>query len=107
MEEFLKKCGLLLVLLSVITATCIHLVGDGLKRMKGYSYSYDDIAHVAGKAEPFRIEEKERQLESIHTFNIWSGSAQLITSIVEELTYVVTDGMIQKIRDIFTTWVYK
>ncbi|GAB6454772.1 YqxA family protein [Bacillus cereus] len=104
-------CSVAICLLMVIAG--VALANHGLKSMKGYQQmSYEQIAHMTGtKGEAaesetlegsFSATEKQKQLESLKSFNIVEGMGMAIASVAYEITKFGTDIVVGKVKGIFS-----
>ncbi|HDR4899735.1 TPA: YqxA family protein [Bacillus cereus] len=104
-------CSAIICLLMV--AAGVALANYGLKSMKGYQQmSYEQIAHMTGtKGEaaeseilesPFSATEKQKQLESLKSFNVVEGMGMAIASVAYEITKFGTDIVVGKVKGIFS-----
>lgn len=104
-------CGTVLSLLMMIAG--VGLANHGLKSMKGYrQLSYEQIAHMTGTegdgAEPgisgetFSTIEKQKQLESLRSFNVVEGIGMAIASVARDMTKFGTDIVVGAIKGIFS-----
>ncbi|MCP1125230.1 YqxA family protein [Bacillus sp. 3103sda1] len=108
MEQFTRKCILLVIGLFLITLAGMQVANSGLKRMKGYNNpTYEQIAHITETdredvertilGETFSIEEKQKQLEELKSFNMLEsmgkGLTLLVQNVVRSITYTIVDKM--------------
>ncbi|MGN5649676.1 YqxA family protein [Bacillus sp. Brlt_9] len=104
-------CSAVICLLMVIVG--VALANHGLKSMKGYQQmSYEQIAHMTGtKGEAteseilegsFSATEKQKQLESLRSFNVVEGMGMAIASVAYEITKFGTDIVVGKVKEIFS-----
>ncbi|MES5844838.1 MULTISPECIES: YqxA family protein [unclassified Bacillus cereus group] len=104
-------CSVAICLLMVIAG--VALANHGLKSMKGYQQmSYEQIAHMTGtKGEAaeseilessFSATEKQKQLESLKSFNVVEGMGMAIASVAYEITKFGTDIVVGKVKGIFS-----
>ncbi|MFD3447674.1 YqxA family protein [Microbacteriaceae bacterium 4G12] len=112
MKRFMMRCLLISIALFISTLFGMQLANDGLKRMKGYNDpTFEQVAHVTGTkrgdveatllGNTFTIEEKQKQLEQLKSFNAFSKLGDALTAGVEKTTRVSTDAVTSKIREIF------
>ena len=108
MGQFTRKCILLVIGLFLITLAGMQVANSGLKQMKGYNNpTYEQIAHITGTdhgdvertilGETFSIEEKQKQLEELKSFNMLEtmgrGLTLFVQNVVRNVTYTVVDKM--------------
>ena len=104
-------CSAAICLLMVIAG--VALANHGLKSMKGYQQmSYEQIAHMTGTEgagieteileSSFSVAEKQKQLESLRSFNIVEGMGMAIASVTYEITKFGTDIVVGKVKGIFS-----
>ncbi|AAP28254.1 MULTISPECIES: YqxA family protein [Bacillus] len=104
-------CSAIICLLMVVAG--VALANHGLKSMKGYQQmSYEQIAHMTGtKGEvveseilesSFSATEKQKQLESLKSFNVIEGVGMAIASVAYEITKFGTDIVVGKVKGIFS-----
>ncbi|WP_440602561.1 YqxA family protein [Bacillus sp. GB_SG_008] len=108
MEQFTRKCILLVIGLFLITLAGMQVANSGLKRMKGYNNpTYEQIAHITGAdhedvertilGKTFSVEEKQKQLEKLKSFNMLEsmgkGLTLLVQNVVRSITYTIVDKM--------------
>ncbi|MGG0187342.1 YqxA family protein [Bacillus rhizoplanae] len=108
MEQFTRKCILLVIGLFLITLAGMQVANSGLKRMKGYNNpTYEQIAHITGAdhedvertilGKTFSVEEKQKQLEELKSFNMLEsmgkGLTLLVQNVVRSITYTIVDKM--------------
>ncbi|MCU5683129.1 YqxA family protein [Bacillus wiedmannii] len=104
-------CSAALCLLMIIAG--VALANHGLKSMKGYQQmSYEQIAHMTGTkgagaeseilGSSFSVAKKQKQLESLKSFNVVEGIGMAIASATYEVTKFGTDIVVGKVREIFS-----
>lgn len=104
-------CSVALCLLMVIAG--VVLANHGLKSMKGYQQlSYEQIAHMTGTestgaeseilGSSFSTTEKQKQLESLRSFNVVEGIGMAIASVAYKMTKFGTNIVVGKVREIFS-----
>lgn len=112
MEQFTRKCILLVISLFLITLAGMQVANSGLKRMKGYNNpTYEQIAHITGTdhrdvettilGETFSIEEKQKQLEELKSFNMLESMGRGLTSLVQNVVRSITYTIVDKIKGAF------
>ncbi|WP_028399259.1 YqxA family protein [Ectobacillus panaciterrae] len=112
MKRFATKCFILAFTLFIGVLAGMQLANDGLKRMKGYNDpTFEQVAHItntkSGDTEAsllgktFTIEEKEKQLENMKSFNVLSKLGDTVAIGVQKVTRFSTDAVVGKIQDIF------
>lgn len=112
MKTFLMRCLILISILFVAVLAGMQLANDGLKRMKGYNDpTYEQVAHITGTGNgnveatllgnTFIIEEKQKELERLKTFNVFSRLGDGVTAGVQKAAQASTNAFAQKIQDIF------
>ncbi|MEI3890604.1 MULTISPECIES: YqxA family protein [Bacillus] len=104
-------CSTAICLLMVIAG--VSLANHGLKSMKGYQQmSYEQIAHMTGtegavaeleiSGSSFSTIEKQKQLESLRSFNVVEGIGMAIASVSYEVTKFGVDIVVGKVKEIFS-----
>ncbi len=104
-------CSVAVCLLMVISG--VALANHGLKSMKGYQQlSYEQIAHMTGTegtstaseilGSSFSTTEKQKQLESLRSFNVVEGIGMAIANVVYEMTKFGTNIVVGKVKMIFS-----
>ncbi|HDX9626563.1 TPA: YqxA family protein [Bacillus cereus] len=104
-------CSAAVCLLMIIAG--VALANHGLKSMKGYQQmSYEQIAHMTGTegagaestilGSSFSVTEKQKQLESLKSFNVVEGIGMAIASATYEVTKFGTDIVVGKVKEIFS-----
>ncbi|MEI4800231.1 DUF3679 domain-containing protein [Bacillus sp. NPDC077411] len=112
MEQFTRKCIIVVVSAFLITLAGIQVANSGLKRMKGYNDpTYEQIAHITGTnygeiektiiGNAFSIEEKQKQLEELKSFNIFESVGKGLASLVQNVTRSITYTIVDKIKGAF------
>ena len=91
----------------------IGIANHGLKSMKGYRQpTYEQIAHMTGTesssveteilGETFSASKKQKQLESLRSFNVVEEVGIGIAELTRNLAKFGTDIVIGKIKEIFS-----
>lgn len=112
MEQFTRKCILLVISLFLIMLAGMQVANSGLKRMKGYNNpTYEQIAHITGTdhesvertilGETFSIEEKQKQLEELKSFNMLESMGKGLTLLVQNVVCSITYTVVDKVKRIF------
>lgn len=114
MDEFTRKCVVLVVILFCVTFAGIQMADSGLKRMKGYAdLTYEEITRLTGTArddveetlfkKSFSIAEKKRQLEELKSFNALEGAGRGVTALVKGIIRICTNTVVDKIQAVFSS----
>lgn len=112
MEQFTRKCIIVVVSAFLITLAGIQVANSGLKRMKGYNDpTYEQIAHITGTnygniektiiGNAFSVEEKQKQLEELKSFNMFESVGKGLASLVQNVTRSITYTIVDKIKGAF------
>ncbi|WP_277818423.1 DUF3679 domain-containing protein [Bacillus sp. TL12] len=112
MSRFTLQCISCVVLFLFLMLIGIGIANHGLKSMKGYRQpTYEQIAQMtgtgSGNIDPeilggiFSAREKQKQLESLRSFNVVEGLGMGIAEFTRGLAKFSTDIVIGKIKDIF------
>ncbi|MEH7461266.1 DUF3679 domain-containing protein [Bacillus thuringiensis] len=112
MEQFTRKCIIVVVSAFLITLVGIQVANSGLKRMKGYNDpTYEQIAHITGTnygniektiiGNTFSVEEKQKQLEELKSFNMFESVGKGLASLVQNVTRSITYTIVDKIKGAF------
>ncbi len=112
MKQFMMKCLLLLAILFVGVLSGMQLANNGLKKMKGYDDpTFEQVAKISGTksgdmeasflGQTVTIEEKQKKLEELKSFNLFSKMGDALANGVRKIVEVSTDAVVGKIEDIF------
>ncbi|PFA19299.1 MULTISPECIES: DUF3679 domain-containing protein [Bacillus cereus group] len=112
MSRFTLQCISCVVLFLFFLLIGFGIVNHGLKSMKGYRQpTYEQIAQMTGTGSKnvdlevlgdiFSAYEKQKQLESLRSFNVVEGMGIGITAFTRNFAKFTTDIVIGKIKDIF------
>ncbi|MEH6888281.1 DUF3679 domain-containing protein [Bacillus sp. JJ864] len=112
MEQFTRKCIIVVVSAFLITLAGIQVANSGLKRMKGYNDpTYEQIAHITGTnyggiekgiiGNEFSIEDKQKQLEELKSFNMFESMGKGLTYLVKNVICSITYTIVDKIKGAF------
>ncbi|MFX3624456.1 MAG: YqxA family protein [Ectobacillus sp.] len=112
MKGFIMKCLVLVCIMFISTLAGMQLANDGLKRMKGYNDpTFEQVARITGTGNgdveatllgnTFTLEEKEKQLEDMKSFNALSEMGSSLAVGVQKAARVSVDAVVGKIEDIF------
>jgi len=111
-EQFTRKCIIVVVSAFLITLAGMQVANSGLKRMKGYhNPTYEQIAHITGAnygdrekeifGNVFSVEEKQKQLEELKSFNMFESMGRGLTSLVQRVICSITYMIVDKIKGAF------
>ncbi|PEY44387.1 hypothetical protein CN354_00805 [Bacillus cereus] len=112
MSRFTLQCMSCIVLFLFLLLIGIGIANHGLKSMKGYRQpTYEQVAQMTGtgseSVDPeilggtFSASEKQKQLESLRSFNVVEGLGMGIAEFTRSIAEFSTDIVIGKIKDIF------
>lgn len=112
MEQFTRKCIILVVSTFLIMLAGMQFANSGLKRMKGYNNpTYEQIANMTGTnyrdvettilGKTFSVEGKQKQLEELKSFNMFESMGRGLTSLVQHVTRSITYTIVEKIKGSF------
>ncbi|WP_033796424.1 DUF3679 domain-containing protein [Bacillus pseudomycoides] len=113
MSRFTLQCVCCVILFLFVMLIGIGIVNHGLKSMKGYRQpTYEQVARMTGTGienvdleilgGTFSASEKQKQLESLRSFNVVEGLGMGIAEFVRSIAKFSTDIVIGKIKDIFS-----
>ncbi|MBO9129582.1 YqxA family protein [Bacillus sp. 165] len=106
------RCLLLLTVLFIGVLLGMQLANDGLKKMKGYDDpTFEQVAKISGTesgdmkasflGKNITIEEKQKKLEKLKSFNLFSKMGDALAGGVEKVVQISTNTVVGKIKDIF------
>ncbi|MCP8967183.1 YqxA family protein [Ectobacillus ponti] len=110
--KFFVRCLVVMAVLLVSVLCGMQLANDGLKRMKGYNDpTFEQVAHITGTEDgnveatllghTVTIEEKQRRLEELRSFNAVAKTGDFLALGVQKAARFSTDIVISKIKEIF------